>query len=689
MIWKALLLLLVSGLHDFSVTHAWEDPEQQLPPRSTDSYHTIILGGGPAGLGILYHAAIRGELESWLDEGILILERSAYLGSGTLRNFHVQSNSAGTAFIDVFAKSSNASRLFPRSSSSARARAINVTRPVQLAEVAALLEEMAEELQSVVDRHPASRVILRSDVKDLEISSEGLQKVTYRNQFRQLKLAQGRHVIIAMGGYEDFDACLDGGLGLTNLSLHRCGFRSLTGARDTLENVSVLTEDHELVVVGNSHSAWSLLAELERRQWQGHATVISRSQPRYFFYTETEARGAGVDFHALEDVCPLTGRINRFRGLRGSARDLAKQVEDMETIGVHGWIRRIHNGTSDQETTELCQSLADANVVCAAGYRPRWPRIRVNGKLANVDETVNTATAQVVTDQGILKHTYAYGLGAGLRLSADIGGELHAWGRTRADGVWLYMFDVSGLVYNQLFQRTFTRRESWKKIYCKKALSLESASTPLHHFGGYEMFSWDQWYRQVETLMQGVDLESTRTYLEVGVGAGAFASALQGLRPTLSVTGVDLVSEVVQVARQRVVGDFHVAAAEDISQLFEPASFDFVASFGLTTYLESEAVVVRMVRDMLRIARRFVYIGEVSDAAKRESAEAARRSSHVNATNKQSHASNVSATHLYVSKECFTRVAASAGAKVAIVDHDLIGLTYPTASYRYSVYIEK
>ena len=42
---------------------------------SRESFHLVIVGGGPAGLGPLYYAASVGELEVLLRKGVVILEK--------------------------------------------------------------------------------------------------------------------------------------------------------------------------------------------------------------------------------------------------------------------------------------------------------------------------------------------------------------------------------------------------------------------------------------------------------------------------------------------------------------------------------------------------------------------------------------------------------------------------------------
>ena len=135
---------------------------------------------------------------------------------------------------------------------------------------------------------------------------------------------------------------------------------------------------------------------------------------------------------------------------------------------------------------------------------------------------------QLVTETGILERTYAYGLGSGIALNADTGGEVRGWGSIRADGVWLYQFDIGKAIHKEL--TTFGTSASWVEIFNRKARQLSAANAPLHHFGGYETFTWAQWLTQAQVLLKPLRPSlRERSVLEVGMGAGAFLAAIRDI----------------------------------------------------------------------------------------------------------------------------------------------------------------
>eukprot|EP00957_Ditylum_brightwellii_P093747 7137752-Ditylum_brightwellii.AAC.1 len=84
---------------------------------------------------------------------------------------------------------------------------------------------------------------------------------------------------------------------------------------------------------------------------------------------------------------------------------------------------------------------------------------------------------------------YAFGLGAGLHPSQETGGEPGC--TRRADGIWLYQYTVGSIIRNCIKQRA----TEWRRIYNRIA-SNATVNTPLHHIGGYNMFSQGDWDNQ-------------------------------------------------------------------------------------------------------------------------------------------------------------------------------------------------
>src|SRR5439155_17688379 len=70
-----------------------------LTERAYSMLSSIIIGGGPGGLGALIWAAQQGLLPAWLDRGVAVVERQTYLG-GTLGRCGIHSDSLGGSYLE-------------------------------------------------------------------------------------------------------------------------------------------------------------------------------------------------------------------------------------------------------------------------------------------------------------------------------------------------------------------------------------------------------------------------------------------------------------------------------------------------------------------------------------------------------------------------------------------------------------
>src|SRR5215831_10913885 len=62
-------------------------------------FASAVVGGGPGGLGPLLWAAQNGLLDSWLGQGVALVERSGRLG-GTLGRYGICSDSLGGSYLE-------------------------------------------------------------------------------------------------------------------------------------------------------------------------------------------------------------------------------------------------------------------------------------------------------------------------------------------------------------------------------------------------------------------------------------------------------------------------------------------------------------------------------------------------------------------------------------------------------------
>jgi len=160
--------------------------------------------------------------------------------------------------------------------------------------------------------------------------------------------------------------------------------------------------------------------------------------------------------------------------------------------------------------------------------------------------------------------------------------------------------------------------------------------------------------------------------LEVGCGAGAALALLRGSGANF--TGVDYSPPHIEIARLALPEmDFHVAEAAALP--FPDGMFDAAFSYGVFLYFPGFDYAAAVVGEMLRVVKTGgrILIQDVTDAAKREDCEAARRAA----------GAALNPPHCYYPKEFFEELAAGAGRHAKIDDQAVPG--YENSRFRYNV----
>lgn len=423
---------------------------ESLLPSAEPHFGLVFCGGGPAALGPIITAARSGRLGELLDRGIALVEPGP-LGPGGLAHYRIGANSLGGPFLECLDG-------LPGTGPFAALRDLPETRLLRehaddhppLSVVAPFLTRLGAVVGALLEAHPRCAVFA-DRAEAVRLTADGVVVTTGSGRelgARRAVLATGGR---PLGGYADAEVVP----GL-ELAPHRDKVRhssSLIDARHTPPAVR-----GKAVVVGGSHSAWSAVDLLLAGE-ADEVTVIHRTGLRLFYDGADAARADGYAFDPELDVCPLNGRVNRYGGLRGRAHELARAA-----LGLPGAdpapVRLLRAG-DPQDAEAAHKALAEADVIVMAnGFEAALPPLSRADGTALTPATGPTGT--VVTDRGHLVDTegaahprlVAYGLGAGLAPSADIGGE-PSYAR-RADGVWLYQHDIGEIVLDDLLNEATT-----------------------------------------------------------------------------------------------------------------------------------------------------------------------------------------------------------------------------------------
>ena len=239
-----------------------------------------IVGGGPACLSLLC-CFIRTGMFDAIKDSIIVLESSDVFGSGALKKYHIRSNSSLKSIVKVLPDI-----VFNSLSDKTKHLIECVGNDVcYLPIIADIMEEAGNFFKDKID------ICLNTHVVEI-----------FENRVKTQNYSIKADKII----------CANGG---TQYTPDISSMSYLCGKYDIDTNKTVL-------IVGGSHSAWSVAWKLIINNHKGKIIIYSRHSPRIFCQNDEEATKIKFTDYNDEDKCPVTKQIFRFAGLRGDAKYL-------------------------------------------------------------------------------------------------------------------------------------------------------------------------------------------------------------------------------------------------------------------------------------------------------------------------------------------------------------------------------
>lgn len=419
-----------------------------------------IVGLGPAGAGFLFNAFKSGEHARLCANGLLVLDGANSLGNGRLGEYEVSANSVNDVFLNCLADPSFGDILSPLQNLPAyqRMRA-NPQGVSMLSEVAKVLGAATELLVAHIER--THGLIVRRGSR--------LEAIARRGKHFDLRVRApdgSRYevctasVVMNIGGIQSQRLLLDA-LRDMDLVAPEEGERLLTSDRVLSESVPALRThfsklmqaSQSLVIVGGSHSAFSVLERLAfelEAEGLKEITMLHRSPIKLFFETREAAQLAGYVFDEENDICPVSGRINRSGGLRYRAFEIGCGVLNGGVVpGTRVRVRTLQVGSGGDAVQADAQRCLDAcaGVIQCIGYQPWLPELVSNDEEPIVLREIQggldsdaTGCPCDATGQPI-DGLHLFGLGSGLAVDPEIGSEASFHGRIY--GIWQFHHDAS------------------------------------------------------------------------------------------------------------------------------------------------------------------------------------------------------------------------------------------------------
>ncbi len=147
-----------------------------------------------------------------------------------------------------------------------------------------------------------------------------------------------------------------------------------------------------------------------------------------------------------------------------------------------------------------------------------------------------------------------------------------------------------------------TTQETWKQIWTRKGRAAGSV-TDLLAYDGYEATKVDM-EEVARQITRRLDIQKTDKVLEVGCGAGALAQYLD-----CDYVGIDYSPTLVQKHIELLHHSVLTGEAADLP--FKDQSFDKVICYGVYLYFDNKEYAANATKELLRVARKGVLIGEI------------------------------------------------------------------------------
>ena len=429
-------------------------------------FGAIVVGGGPAGAGLLLAARGAGLLDALLDQPLCIVERGTAVGAGELGSHAIRSDSNGDSFLRAL-EAPGTPLLSPAFETPAGREMLRQRGgPVPLATAATFLAGAAEGLRAALAAAGRDPFLTGHEAVSANVSGSGGWRVLCRGGDGRDIALEAASLVLATGADQRSE----------RLEREVVAGRPLLPrfAGKVVQSSEVLSRDGgaairarlaalpfpKVAIVGASHSAVAcarllLDAAPELGFGEGGVAVLHRQPLRLTYQNPAEALADGFGDFGPDDICARSGRVFPLAGFRNDARDLLRRAWNLGGCGPEPRLRlhRLAAG-ADAEADRL---LAEADLIVAAfGYRPRalplfdaaGARIALRAETGGPSAPLVDARSRVLDAEGVpVSGVYAIGLAAGYPLRGTHG---EASFQGQANGLSLWHGEVGAAIVRDL-----------------------------------------------------------------------------------------------------------------------------------------------------------------------------------------------------------------------------------------------
>jgi len=421
-------------------------------------YDILIIGGGPAGTGLLMKALNDGTRNNFFDRRVALVEKSSQLITGNITQYKVNSDTLSDVFLECIEGAISNFISVGKLSDEIEFVKSYKGKSIPLPKLEAYFKKLGDLLQEALASAQKCEFFMNTTVDKVVRNDDGIYTVHLLGKRGPITTKQ---IVLATGGVPKT---------LLNENQTFANTVSLSHYLDKIVHSDIILRlglDHgiklklkdkpKVVILGGSHSAFSVAHYLLNGTdgipfRNGDIQMWSATLPKIYFNTKEEALASGYDDFGEEDFCPVTGKLYRLAGLRMDGRELYMQM-----LGVGQSIkekRATHNVYTNQ-TVEIEEQLKTASLIITAyGYRLNIiPFFNAYGqkiyfKGTKTNHWVNDSCELLDENEKAVPNVFASGLATGFIPKGELGGEPSFRGQT--NGIWYYQNAIADLIMRNL-----------------------------------------------------------------------------------------------------------------------------------------------------------------------------------------------------------------------------------------------
>lgn len=425
----------------------------------------VVVGGGPAGAGLLLAARGAGLLDALLALPIRIVERGDAVGAGQLGGYAIRSDSHAESFSRAVETTAEPPLSLAFSTPAGQEVARRRGGPLELSAASAFLAGACEELRGALAASGRDPFLTGFEALSARRTAADGWRVRCRGGAGGEIELEAPSLVLATGAHQPSERLLREAVAGAPLLPRFAGkvvqsstLLSYAGAAQAIGRLAA-SASPKVAIVGGSHSAVACARLLldtapDLGFGEGGVTVLHRSPLRLTYASPAAALAEGYAEFGPRDVCVHTGRVFPLAGFRSDARDLLRRAWGLGGCGPEPRLRlhRLRQGTDP----EAARILEEADLIVAAlGYRPRalplfgadGRRIALHAETAPAAPLVDGRSRVLAADGAPVGGVFGIGLAAGYPLRGTHGEESFGG---QANGLSLWHGEVGAAIVRDL-----------------------------------------------------------------------------------------------------------------------------------------------------------------------------------------------------------------------------------------------